>query len=345
MMLVAAVAARSVRADAFSDYALTGSFSLPAAGVFDVLGDGRLIMLHGADVYTETAVGSRTFSLLGTLPDADMPDPQYAGAAFVRVSPDGTRIAVGNNGGFTWDNYQVGIFNVSDLTGNWFPADHYDAEWCDDRNLALSAGALGPTSVTALDTFSDPLNPTNPVVVTNIGGASAGITFDAAGNLYTGNGFQYGGPSDTGWIKGFEPSEWMPALGGGDPVDFEAEGTLIVDLLSAAALGFDAEGNLHVGGGDFFGGGGDYGYAGLVHHTEVADALGGGGPADPADPAQVRKFDPVGSGSSFYDCNYNGVTGELYFRAGSTVYTYVPEPVSLVLLAAGMMIVMPKRVR
>jgi hypothetical protein len=335
VMTAPGLGARTAVADAFSEYGLTGSFSLPAAGVFDVLADGRLVTLDGAAVYTEDALGSRTFGLLGTLPDADMPDPQVAGPAFIRVSPNGTRIAVGNNGGVSWSNFQVGVFSLSGLTGDWFGTEHYEAEWIDDTHVAMTAGGGGPPSiVTALDTSSSPGSPTNPIVVNNIGGYSAGITFDPAGNLYTGNAFDADGPSDTGWIKAFAASDWMAALTGGAPADFEASGTLIVDLLSAAALGFDAEGNLHVGGGDLFGSSGDYGYAGLVRSTAVADALGGGGPADPYDPLEVRKFDPTGV--STYDVNYNGVTGELYLRAGGTVYTYeVPEPGALLLILAG----------
>lgn len=332
VVLLTAIGAGTARADAFTDYALTGSFSLPTAGVFDVLNDGRLVHLDGANVYTEDALGSRTFSLLGTLPNADMPDPQFSGPAFVRVSPDGTRLAVGNNGGLSWSNYEVGVFNLGGLTGNWFDAGHYEAEWIDNTNLGLTAGGGGPPSIaTALDTTSNPSSPTNPTIINNIGGYSAGLTFDSAGNLYTGNGFDADGPSDTGWIKAFSASDWMPALTGGMPADFEASGTLIVDLLAAGTLGFDAEGNLHVGGGDLYGGSGDYGYAGLVRNTALADALAGGDPADPLDPLEVRKFDP--SSANIYDVNYNDVTGELYLRAGDTVYTYiVPEPGSLVLL-------------
>lgn len=327
------------RADAFNDYGPTGSFSLPASSPFDVLNDGRLVTLVGADVYTETAVGSRSFTELGTLTGMDVSN---YGAAFIRVSPDGTRLAVGNNGGASWSNYEVGIFNLSDVTGQWFGVGHYDAEWVDNTNLALTAaGPAGPPSVvTALDTSSDPTSPTNPTVVTNIGGYSGGITFDADGNLYTGNAFDSTGPSDTGWIKAFSSASWEPALSGGPAVDFEAEGTLIVDLLSAAALGFDAEGNLHVGGGDLYGGSGDNDYAGLVRSTVVADALIGSGPADPLDPGEVRKFDPnAASPESLYKVNYNDVTGELYLREGGTVYTYVvPEPSMLMLLATGMVI-------
>ena len=279
----------AAKGDAFSDYALVESFNLPAASEFDVLADGRLVTLVGAEVYAESAVGSRSFNILGTLADADL---GAFGPAFLRLSPDGTRIAVGNNGGVTYGNYQVGVFEVSDLSGDWFPATHWDAEWIDDTNLAVTAGEFGqPAVVTALDTSSDPSSPANPTLVENIGGASAGVTF-------------------------------------------ETQGTLIVDLLSASALGFDAEGNLHVGGGDFSTG--DTDYAGLVRAGAVADALGGGGPVDPLDPAQVRLLDPDTVGSNFYDVDYSDVTGELYVREGDVVYVYVvPEPGSLVLLAAG----------
>ena len=159
LVMSAAVGVGNAEADAFTDYeqVVGGSFNLPASGVFDVLGDGRLVTLVGANVYAESEVGSRSFSSLGMLPDADI--GSY-GAAFLRVSPDGERIAVGNNGGALWDNYQVGVFSATGLTGDWFDVNHYDAEWIDDTHLALSAGAGSTSLVTALDTSRDPLNPT-----------------------------------------------------------------------------------------------------------------------------------------------------------------------------------------
>jgi len=344
LVMSAAVGVGSAEADAFTDYGLTETFSLPASGVFDVLGDGRLVTLVGANIYAESEVGSRSFSSLGTLASADI--GSY-GAAFLRISPDGTRIAVGNNGGELWNNYQVGIFDLGDLSGNWFDVNHYDAEWTGNTYLALTAGADGPPSVvTALDTYSDPSSPDNPTVVTNIGGYSGGITFDAMGNLYTGNGYDDDGPSDTGWIKAFEPADWRPDLTGGVPVDFEEEGTLIADLLSAASLGFDAEGNLHVGGGDYLGGA-EQDNAALVCSTVVARALAGNGQANPADPFEVRRFDPdTANLYNYYDVNYNNFTGELYFREGATVYSYVvPEPASLMLVLAGMTIILCRRMR
>jgi len=45
----------------------------------------------------------------------------------------------------------------------------------------------------------------------------------------------------------------MAPLSGGSAINFESSGTLVANLLSAAFLGFDKQGNLYVGGGDFAG--------------------------------------------------------------------------------------------
>lgn len=309
--------ASTVRADLFTDYALLGAFTVPSdTYAFDVLPDGRIVTVSSANVFVESTLLSRTFVDLGPLPAADF---SAFGAAFVRVSPDGTRIAVGNNGGSTFANYQVGVFALPALTGTWFNANHFDAEWFDDTRLALTTGGA---AVTLLDVDSpNPTAPTNPVVVANIGGASAGVTFDDDGNLYTGDGFS---ASDTGLVKAFAPSEWTPALAGGSPADFQNDGVVIVDILSAASLGFDAEGNLHVSGGDFVGGM-DVDFAALVNGINVLAALSGGGAVDVDDPLQVRRLDPdTTSGFNFYAINHNRVTGELYVQdfGSTTVYVY-----------------------
>jgi len=327
----------SVKAEAFSAYQLDRTFSLPSGlSSFDVLGDGRLIAMVNAEVMVETSAGSGSFASSGVLAGADVSPGSFA-TAFVRVSPDGSRFAVGNNGGSSFGNPQVGVFDVATLSGDWFDVSHYDAAWIDNQHLALTAGVFGnPSMVTALDTSSTPTSPDNVTLVDNIGGGSSGVAFDQAGNLYTGNGFDGTGASDTGWVKAFAQSSWQAALSGGAAVDYEASGALIVDVLSAGALGFDAEGNLHVGGSDLFGSGeGDFGA--LVRSNAVTSALGGGGAAIVSDPAEVRMFDPdTANDFNFYDVNFNDATGELYFREGTTVYSYVvPEPASLMLLAMG----------
>jgi hypothetical protein len=354
----AAFGVQSVQGDDFTDYEYADVFQLPGASVFqepvfDVLSNGRLITLVGTlveskvevEVYRETAVGSRSFVSLGSLVNADF---NSWGAAFLRVSPDGTKIAVGNNGGASYYDYEVGVFDLGTLTGDWFPVNHYDAEWIDNANLALTAGSWGtPSVVTALDTTSSPLSPVNPEFIEGIGGSSSGITFDAAGNLYTGNGYDGDGQSDTGWIKSFSSADLKSALSSGVPLNFEASGMLIGDVLSAASLGFDAEGNLHVGGGDYAARPLEWDNAALIRASEVEEALLGYGPADSTNALEVRRFDPDSANdANTYDVNYNDVTGELYFRDYATVYTYtVPEPASLVLVFAGIALAAKRRRR
>lgn len=315
-------------ADAFGAYALSGAFSLPSgASSYDVLSDGRVISMVGADVFVESGVGLGSFAHWGTLPNADIGSGAFA-TAFVKTSPDGTRIAVGNNGGASFGNFQIGVFDFVSLSGDWFDASHFQAEWVDDDNFAFTD--LGVVSV--LDTTSDPNNPATTVVVDGVGGFSGGVAFDGSGRLYTGNGFATSGPSGTGAIKAFDVSSRL--AGGGGPLDFESDGTLVADVLSALSLGFDLEGNLHVGGGDLFGGSGDNNYAGLIRGSAVQDALDGLGPIDSSDANQLRRFDPNAGPESNYDVNFNPVTGSLLLRDGETVYAFtIPEPGTLSLSA------------
>ncbi|MEK6677509.1 MAG: hypothetical protein AABZ47_17885 [Planctomycetota bacterium] len=290
----------------FSRYEWVESFTLPTgADVFDVLNDGRIVLLVDDQVHVETSSGSRSFTVLGVLPDAG----GMAFPAFVRVSPDGTKIAVGDNAGL------VGVFAFPALTGTWFTASHFDGEWFDNQKLALSGGT--GFTVTLLDTTSaDPQNPMNPTLVTATGFAG-GITFDSAGNLYTGNGFS--GPSDptqTGEAKYFPVAAWMAVLSGSPALNFVTQGTLVVDILSAAPLGFDSEGNLFVGGGDFFGGSNETDFAAVVKASVVTGASGGGDPADIADVTEVRRFDPdTVDTANFYSLAYNSTRGELYMQS------------------------------
>lgn len=336
-----------LHADAFDGYRLVRTFELPdGTDVFDVLTDGRLVVLVDAEVFVETTTGSRVFAFQGTLPNANL-NPF---AAFVRVSPDGTRIAVGDNGG------GVGVFAITTLAGVWFTARHFEAEWYDNRHLALSGA--NADSVTLLDTASPDLsNPSNPLLIANTG-VAAGITFDTKGNLFTGNGFGLG-EFQTGEVRAFENAAWTAVLTGEPPLDFLADGTLVVDILSANSLGFDSEGNLHVGGGDFLGGT-DVDFAALVRRSAVGAALTGGGPADPNDPVQVRRLDPDPlSDFNFYSMVHNPVTEELYVRdfGDPTVYIYsdltnIPTvsewgmtAMSLLMLTAGTVTIQRRQLR
>ncbi len=330
LVVAGALSSNRALADPFTPYQLLGSFPLPTgAGPLDALPDGRIIVLVDDDLYVETKPGVHSFVLHGTLPSADLPS---FGAAFLRVSPNGMNIAVGNNGGAGFSNYLVGVFTLTPLAGTWFSAAHFDGEWINNTQIALTAGDfVNPSVVTVLDTTSPiPAAPVNPTIVDNIGGASGGIAFDSAGNLYTGNGFQTSGPSGTGAVKAFALSQWTAALSGGPILHFETDGILIVDILSASPLAFDAHDNLFVGGGDFSSVS-DFDFAALVNHASVSEALMGMGPVNVDDSSEVRRLDPdAANGSNFFGVFVNPALSHLYVRDGSTADVHLYQDVSTV---------------
>jgi len=303
------------------DYVQRQGFDFPAAaGPADVQSDGRILVLSGSTVFRETTPRSRIFVSLGNLADADLNE---FGASFLKISPDGDRIVVGNNGGASFDHFQVGVFEIPSLTGTWFDAASFQAAWINDRFVALTAGTFGsPSTVTAFDTrSSDPAHPSNRTIIDNIGGASGGIAFDKHKNLYTANGFAISGPSTTGTVKAFPHADWRAALHGGPPLDFEAQGTTIVTVLSGAPLDFDASGNLFVGGADF--GGGDINFAAFISRAAVRSALAGNGAVNTSDPAQTRKVDPDPAADSAYSIVINEKRDEVYLRSsGSHVFVF-----------------------
>jgi len=308
--------------DRVADYVQRQGFDFPSPlGPADVLADGRILVLSGTTVFRETTPRSRIFVVLGSLPDADFNE---FGASFLKISPDGHRIAVGNNGGASFGHFQVGVFTLHSFAGAWFDANSFQAAWINDRLVALTAGTFGsPSVVTALDTrSSDPAHPSNRTIIDNIGGASGGIAFDDDDNLYTGNGFATSGPSATGAVKAFRRADWHAALFGGPPLDFEAQGTLIVTLLSATPLDFDDSGNLFIGGGDVFGGG-DINFAGFINRAAVRSALRGHGPIDPTDSRQVRRVDPDPAAGSTYNIIVNRHRDEVYLTStGSHAFVF-----------------------
>ncbi|MEC9372464.1 MAG: hypothetical protein VYC34_01415 [Planctomycetota bacterium] len=296
----------------------------------DALADGRLITVTGTSIYVETAPGSGSFAFGAAL------DSTVIGGAvdpsFLRVSPDGSRIALGAGIAkplLIFDTSLATSGGVIDgANASVFSVPHFDAAWRNDGELAITAGTFGqPSYVSLLDVTSDPMAPSNPTIIDNIGGASAGVGFDGDGRLYTGNGFDLGpGGSATGWIKAFDPADFLAG-----PLDFEATGVFVADLLSANALEFDAKGNLFVGGGDFDAG--DTGSIAIVNAAALADLFLSGAAIDAGDPSEVRRLDPRGDGFGFYGASYNGATGEVYVTDGGTWYATIPTPGGLVLLA------------
>lgn len=326
------------------DYQYQRSFTLPppianfSTVLFDALPDGRLMLLNNTTVSIETAPKSGSFSVLGDISNFS----PSSGPSFLAISPNGTRAAAGSNGGGS-----VVVFNTSNpAISTSYVAGDFGAEWLDNSFLAVSSG-FGSAKVDILNTSTAVVTP----VVTNIIGASAGVSIDAAGNLYVGNGFG----SDVGLIKSFAPAAWQSAFATSTPLNFATQGTPVVDLLSAYPIGFDGSGNMFVGGGDFFGSSGDYGYAALVDATAVASALAipqASPPITSASAAGVlRKFtSPQGTIDNFQppNWNYNAATGELYlnYAFGGTevsVYSAVPEPSCIVLVAVCGMLLLTGR--
>ncbi len=309
-----------------------GSGSFDVKG--DVLPDGRIVAVTGLDVLVETAPGSRSFQVAGVLDGGALggaTDP-----SFLTVNPSGTRIAIG--AGFA---KPVVVFdtaalnpaspaNLADGVGatRYHAIDHYDGAWYDDASLAITAGTFGePARVDMFDLTST--SPAPVTIVDNIAGASAGITFDIHGRLYTGNGFASGAGSDTGHIKAFDFALWSNGV-----ADFEAQGALIADVLSATSLRFDREGNLLVGGGDSIAG--DMGYLGVIEHGALAGALAGLGAIDAGDPSQLLRLTPVDFGIPFFGTAYDPITGTLFATDGSTWYATIPTPGALGALAWAM---------
>lgn len=337
---------------AFSTYGQSyRTFSSPPVGqgsflvVGTALTDGRLLAVTGRSIFVESAVGSGVFERVADFDPASLSgtDP-----GFVTISPDGSTIAVG--GGF---GRPVAVFSSASLgtaatpsvlnAGNtrFYNVDHFDGRFATNTQLALTAGPFGaPTSVTLLDVTSPTAAPANPTIISNIGGASAGIAFDASGRLFAGNGFDFGpGGSNTGSIRAFSFSEWNAAAAGGTALDFETMGTLIGEVLSAGTLSFDAFGNLFIGGGDF-GASFDAGYFGVLSAQAIAAALAGGGPVDVSQLSNLARLDPAGTGFAYYAGFFNSLIGELIIIDGTTWHATVPgawtiAPLGAIALLAG----------
>lgn len=304
---------------ALPDYQLVGTFSLPAnAASYDILPDGRAIAIVGESIWTQSTPNISAFSLAGSIPAGTVAS---FGASFLRANPAGTRIAIGDNdfgpgaGVFVFDT--ASLSTSVPATGSTYPIHNYDAHWSDNNTLFVSGGSFTDTLITRLDASAG----THATVITGIAGASAGVTTDGA-HLYTGNGFSFGSGSATGDIKAFPVASLT-----GAPLHFETAGTLVASALSANTLGFDAFGNLLVGGGPG-------GFAAVIDGAEVQTALIAGPIA-----TTHLKLSPTTQDSHFI--RHNPATGELLITTfgDSTVYRYgvVPAPASALLLTLGLL--------
>ncbi|MBX3357979.1 MAG: hypothetical protein KF745_06080 [Phycisphaeraceae bacterium] len=306
-------------------YSPVGSFALPSSGPFDLLPDGRVVRLDGSDVWVQQAVNSSAYTRVGSVAPGVI---SSFGASFARISPDGQTLAIGDNNFGPGAN--VLLVAMSSLhtgvptTPVAVASPNQEAAWSGNGSLYVSGFGAAPV-VSRIDVPS--LSATTVISGSGAWGASGGVAI-ADGRLYTSDGFNTAaGGAPTGNIRAFA----LSLLVGGTPVDF-ATGILVADALSGASLGFDAGGHLLVGGGDFFSGSDDFGYAAVIDSDAILAALAGG-PVAP-DASELR-LSPAGSGA-YYATQFNPVTGELLVVADGTAYRYaVPAPPAVFGLLAG----------
>lgn len=311
-------------------YSLVGSYTPSVAGVWDIaragVAAGRAYTLtSGGEIHLQAAANSAQSSLVGRI-DASLLSP--FGPAFLSLSPDGSTIAIGD--GNFGAGARVHLLSVSALhpalisTPSSVASANTSAHWASGSTLYVSGSdaSLGSV-VTSIDASTLDAR----VVVSNIGGASGGVVTDNQ-FLYTGNGFDFApGGSDTGEVRAFSLAAITAAASSGAPLDFEAAGRPVADALSASSLAIDALGNLFVGGGDFFGGSGDLGYAAAVSASAIQAALAGG-PIAPD--TEERRVSP--NGVDFYGVTFNTVTGEWLVSASGTIHRFaVPTPAATAL--------------
>lgn len=297
-------------------YGLVGRYTLGGNGSFDVLADGRVITLGGAsgrDVLVQEFVNGSGFVRVGSI-DASLAGP--FGPGFLRLSPDGSRVAIGDN--VFGAGARVNVLRVSSLFGEEARAEvsvlspNFDAAWSgSDTLLVTGATASFQSVLTRVDLGAAPGAAT---VITGIGLGSGGVAV-RDGRVFVGSGFDLP-PSQTptGQVRAFD----LGAISsGGVPQAFTA-GAIVTTQLSASPLDFDALGNLLVGGGDAFSGTSEVGFVAVV---------------DLSDPSRVQRLSPAGTGVT-YGVRFNRATGEVLVIEGGTVFRYaVPAPGGVAVLA------------
>ncbi len=269
-----------------ADYFPTGTAAV-IDGKFQA--EGRLIAANNRSIYLQRTYGSSQWDVVATVPD--VMDP-----SFIHVSPDGSKIAIGL--GYLQPLLIVpttvlSVANPPDLTTlsevkQFTQITYYDGDWIDNRYFVVDGGlwpdACEPpyddnpacsftSGVGAIDTEDDdPSTHVGVPLVVNIPGASSDVDVDENGNLILGIGFG----ANTGQIKVWPAGSYDYV--NGSALDYSANTRVVADqILSVAYLGEDAEGNLHIGGGDAFGTGGpdENGYAAMIRAGVVEDIATG----------------------------------------------------------------------
>ncbi len=273
---------------------------------------GRIIAATGNQLLLQRNYGSGKFDVVATTPGTMDP-------SFIHISPSGAKIALGAGYGAPLAVIDPAVLSITAPPLLWsgstpiagvtlFPqVNFYEADWADDRYLVVNGGGFPfgdppvyKSGVGVVDTETpDPATHRGAGIIENIPGASGDVEVDPFGNLYTGIGYAY--PTGTGEIKVWDAGEWDPA--NPVPMSYTANTKVLLPgsgKLSAAQLGTDRDGNLHVGGGNYFGSPPDYGYGGLIRFEATARVLAGGIPVDITNPNEWREFqpDPCGNDSA-----------------------------------------------
>lgn len=266
--------------------------------------EGKMLAATGKDVYIQDAVGGSTWTKVATV--KDNMDP-----AFVRVSPAGTQIALGLGWGQHILVFDTSILNAGtpvDLNTNPnpdvkdYPENHYDAAWAGETHIVINGGewvvpgqsaVSGVASLDVTDAYS-----ITQGVCANIPGASSSIAVDANKNLV----FGIGAGTNTGELKVWPAAEWWAGSAPLSTVlDYDTTGLkFAASILSAAYLGFDSQGNLYAGGGQFLNPpvgqvNLESGYAALISAKVIQDALDTNVPlyeVDETKGGQYREFSP-----------------------------------------------------
>ncbi|MBX3386353.1 MAG: hypothetical protein KF768_07270 [Phycisphaeraceae bacterium] len=304
---------------AIPDYTLVGSFPLPRSSSFvptdpfDVLPDGRIIQMHHNELWLQSGVNASTYALAGSLPAGAV---SSIGPSFIRVSPDGTRLAIGDNN-FTPASQVVHVVDLALLDplapttpSHSVPSLNFDAHWTTNSSLLITGGDffVGSSVVTRLDLAP---SPTTTVVIDGIGAGSGGIV-SIGSTIYVGVGFGFGN-TPTGQVRSFDLAT---ISGTNSPIPFESA-SILTQTLSAFPLSADSLGNLLIGGGDSFASPPLLGYAVVM---------------DPTGSSNPLLLSPAGP-DALYSVGFNAFTNELLVIADGIAYRYaIPAPGSLAVI-------------
>lgn len=274
-------------------FTLATSFPEESAGFVDGYAlPGRILAASGRTLFLQERFGTSDFFPVATT--SESMDP-----SFIAISPDGSQIAVGV--GYFQPIYLASASLLSrsappNISAHpevrAFEANYYDAIWRDSRYLLLNAGWFSGSAILILDTQADP--PAEPVLLLEgIPGASAGLAIDHDGNVITGIGWDPDG-ARTGELA-ILPAAFVEAAIADEQPAVYGEETIVLahNVLSAANLAVDLEGNLFVAGGNYVDGVEDQlGFAAVIDAEVIARVLAGGAPLDPEAEGELSLLTP-----------------------------------------------------